>query len=145
MTVHCGSPGVLARRGAKPWQRWPLVELTALLDVLDRTDANLTKLEAVWARGQSFMPTGPSAGSDPEYDDLCRSWTDLLSGLPPIDGWTISEQLPDIDGQGRAFLDWAEIGNPHGRCTRRSNGPARTSPSTATASTARAAAPSANA
>lgn len=121
------------------------VELTALLDVLDRTDANLTKLEAVWARGQSFMPTGPSAGSDPEYDDLCRSWTDLLSGLPPIDGWTISEQLPDIDGQGRAFLDWAEIGNPHGRCTRRSNGPARTSPSTATASTARAAAPSANA
>jgi hypothetical protein len=58
------------------------------------------------------MPTGPAAGSDPEYDDFCRSWIDVLPGLPLIDEWTITDQLPDIDQLGREFLDWAEIGEP---------------------------------
>lgn len=88
------------------------MELTALLDALDRTAANLAKLEDVWARAESFMPKGPAAGSDPEYDDLCRAWTDLLSGLPPIDGWTITDELPDIDQMGRAFVDYFEIDEP---------------------------------
>ncbi len=88
------------------------MELTALLDALDRTSANLGKLEAIWARAESFMPQGPAAGSDPEYDDLRRSWMDLLPGLPKIDDWTITDELPDIDELGRALLDWAEIGEP---------------------------------
>lgn len=88
------------------------MELTALLDALDRTAANLAKLEDVWARAESFMPKGPAAGSDSEYDDLCRAWTDLLSGLPPIDGWTITGQLPDIDQMGRAFVNYFEIDEP---------------------------------
>lgn len=62
------------------------MDLTNLLDALDRTAANLTKLDAVWARAQSFMPSSASVGSPPEYDDLRRSWMDLLPGLPLIDG-----------------------------------------------------------
>lgn len=88
------------------------VELTALLNALDRTAANLAKLEAVWERAGSFIPEGPAAGSDPEYDDLRRSWIDLLPGLPKIDDWTITEELPDIDELGRGFIDWAEAGEP---------------------------------
>lgn len=86
------------------------MELTELLDVLDRTAANVEKLDAVWERAETFIPRGPSGGSDPEYDDLRRAWADLLPGLPTIDGWTITAPLPDIDDIGRAFIDWMEVG-----------------------------------
>lgn len=36
----------------------------------------------------------------------------MLSGLPPIDGWTVTEQLPDIDEAGQSFIDYIEIGEP---------------------------------
>lgn len=87
------------------------MELTELLTVFDRTAANLKKLEGIWERAKSFMPEGPAAGTDPEYEDLRRSWMDLLVGLPPIEGWAITDGLPDIDELGQSFLDWAEIGD----------------------------------
>jgi hypothetical protein len=59
-----------------------------------------------------FLPTDPSRGSDPEYDDLCRAWKDLLPGLPPIDGWTITDELPDADEFGQSFIDYFEINEP---------------------------------
>jgi hypothetical protein len=89
-----------------------VVELDELLSAMDRTAANLGKLDDIWGRAASFIPSGPAAGSPPEYDDLCRAWRDLLSGLPPIDGWTITGELPDIDALGRAFMDYHEIGEP---------------------------------
>lgn len=88
------------------------VELDELLTAMDRTAANLAKLEDVWKRAEPFIPSGPARGSHPEYDDLRRTWHDLLVGLPPIDGWTITEELPDIDGLGQAFIDYLEIGEP---------------------------------
>jgi hypothetical protein len=86
------------------------MELNDLLNVMDRAAANVVKLEQVWERASTFIPTGPAAGSPPEYDDLCRAWADLLKGLPHIDGWTITDDLPDIDDIGRTFLDYFEIG-----------------------------------
>ena len=59
------------------------MELDELLSAMDRTAANLVKLEQVWDRAGSSIPTGPSRGSHPEYDDLCPTWLDLLPGLPP--------------------------------------------------------------
>lgn len=88
------------------------MELDDLLNAMDRAAANLAKLEDVWDRAASFIPTGPARGSEPEYDDLQRAWGDLLAGLPPIDGWTITDQLPDIDGLGQAFIDYLDIGEP---------------------------------
>ncbi|MFJ6212213.1 hypothetical protein ACIQGZ_02580 [Streptomyces sp. NPDC092296] len=81
------------------------MDLDELLNVMDRAAANLTKLESIWDRAASLLPTGPSRGSDPEYDDLCRAWTDLLTGLLAIDGWTITEELPDADE--RVVEAWA--------------------------------------
>ena len=86
------------------------MEMAELLRVFDRTAANLKKLEGVWSRAKSFMPDGPAAGTDPEYEDLRRSWMDLLEGLPPIEGWRIEDGLPDIDELGQDFLGWAEAG-----------------------------------
>jgi hypothetical protein len=88
------------------------VELEELLNAMDRAEANLTKLENVWSRASSFIPTGPARGSDPEYDDLQRAWTDLLPGIPLIDGWAITDPLPDIDELGQIFIDYFEISEP---------------------------------
>lgn len=79
---------------------------------MDKVATNLTKLAAIWERAAPMLPTGPSRGTTVEYEDLARSWRDLLQGLPPIDSWTITEDLPDQDGLGQTFLDYAEIGEP---------------------------------
>ncbi|GGT21895.1 hypothetical protein GCM10010271_26550 [Streptomyces kurssanovii] len=86
------------------------MDLEALLRAMDRTAANLTKLESVWERAKPFIPTGPQRGSDVQYDSLRAAWADLLPGLPKIDGWTITEPLPDIDEMGQAFIDYLDIG-----------------------------------
>jgi hypothetical protein len=56
--------------------------------------------------------TAPARGSAPEYDDLRRAWAALLAGLPKIDGWTITDPLPDIDELGQWFIDLMDIGEP---------------------------------
>lgn len=77
---------------------------------MDAAAANLAKLDAVWARAHPLLPTGPSFGTTREYADLERAWKSLLPGLAPIDGWTITEPLPDADEIGQEFIDYAEIG-----------------------------------
>ncbi|MEU6071064.1 hypothetical protein ABZ864_43135 [Streptomyces sp. NPDC047082] len=86
------------------------MDLEELLGVVDRAVANLAKLEDVWARAVTFITSGPTCGSHPEYDDLRWVWADLLPGLPPLDGWTITDELPDIDEMGQSFIDYLEIG-----------------------------------
>src|SRR6478609_8799630 len=67
------------------------MELEELLSAMDRTAANLKKLDSVWERAKPFIPTGPQLGSDVQYDSLRAAWADLLPGLPQIDGWTITD------------------------------------------------------
>jgi hypothetical protein len=86
--------------------------LDELLAVMDRSSANLERLQAVWDRAHPLLPTGPSSGSTNEYDDLVRAWSDLLAGLPKIDGWTITRPLPDMNAIGLAYLDYLEDGEP---------------------------------
>jgi hypothetical protein len=88
------------------------VELDELLRNLDRTAANLARLESIWEQAKEHIPSGPSAGSTTEYDNLARAWRDVRKGLPPLNGWTIEGDLPDIDAMGRAFIDYFEIGEP---------------------------------
>lgn len=88
------------------------MKLEELLNSFDRTAANVEKLAAVWDRASGFVPRDVARGSHPEYDNLSRAWSDLLPGLPPIDGWTITEGLPDIDAMGQGFIDYIEIGEP---------------------------------
>lgn len=59
-----------------------------------------------------MLPSGPSGGSTNEYDDLVRAWNDLLRGLPKVDGWTITQPLPEMDAIGQAYLDYMEIDEP---------------------------------
>lgn len=86
------------------------MELDKLLQVMERASANLAKFEAVWERAEPLIPGGPSRGTSREYENLRRAWASLLPGLPPINGWTVSEELPDADVVGQTFLDYADIG-----------------------------------
>lgn len=79
---------------------------------MDRAAANLAKLQTIWDRAQPMIPSSPQRGTSREYEDLRRAWTPLLSGLPPIDGLTVTEELPDIDEAGQSFIDYFEIGEP---------------------------------
>lgn len=85
------------------------MDLDELLRAMDRTAANLSKLESVWERAKQYIPSSPQRGSHPAYEDLVMAWADLLPGLPLIDGWTITDPLPDIDAMGQSFTDYFEI------------------------------------
>ena len=76
------------------------MNLQKLLQVMDRAAANLAKLQGIWDRAEPMIPSGPQRGTSREYEDLRRAWTTLLAGLPPIDGFTVTEELPDIDAAG---------------------------------------------
>ncbi|MEV0262759.1 restriction endonuclease [Streptomyces sp. NPDC050617] len=87
------------------------MDLEELLNIMDRAAANLAKLEDVWKRAARYMPTRHSSqASTPEYEDLSRAWADLLTGLPPIDGWKIVSPLPDIEELGSSMFQAFEAG-----------------------------------
>lgn len=86
------------------------MDLDELLTTLDKVAVNLSKLEKIWERAQPLLPTGPQLGTTPEYRSLSRQWTDLLEGLQPIHGWTITDPLPDMNDIGQAYLESADIG-----------------------------------
>lgn len=90
----------------------PDVDLDGVLAVMDRASANLERLQAIWDRAHPLLPSGPQGGSTNEYDDIVRAWNDLLKGLPPIDGWTITDPIPGMDEIGTMYLDYMEIGEP---------------------------------
>jgi hypothetical protein len=100
------------RRLVRSSEKLPVVEIEDLLNAMDRAAANLARLDSVWERARWFIPSGPARGSNPEYDDLRRAWMDLLQGLPAINGWTITDPLPDIDRLGQAFINYANIMQP---------------------------------
>ncbi|MFE6735575.1 restriction endonuclease [Microbacterium sp. NPDC057650] len=88
------------------------MNLEDLLRVMDRAAANLAKLQAIWDRAEPMIPTGPQRGTTREYEDLRRVWGTLVAGLPPIDGYTVTEQLPDIDVAGQTFMQYWELSEP---------------------------------
>lgn len=101
------------------------VDLEVVLRGMDIAGANLSKLETVWERAEPMIPTSPSRGSSNEYEDLVRTWSSLLEGLPEIHGWTVTAQLPDADEVGQHFLDLAEIGEPPFDLIRQNEEPGR--------------------
>jgi hypothetical protein len=88
------------------------MNLDELLQVMDRTAANLAKLQAIWDRAEPMIPSEPQRGTTREYEDMRRAWIPLLAGLPLIDGFTVTEDLPDIDAAGQSLLEYFEIGEP---------------------------------
>jgi hypothetical protein len=92
----------------------PASPIMAALEQFDATEANLSKLQALWLEIEGLIPAGIGFGDDPEYDDRTRSFGELLKALPPIDGWKPEVELLDLNAIAQARLDYAEIDEPAG-------------------------------
>jgi hypothetical protein len=60
--------------------------IMAALEKFEMAEANLAKLEKLWEEIETLIPRGIAFGSNPEYEDRCRSYSLLLAALPKIDG-----------------------------------------------------------
>jgi hypothetical protein len=70
---------------------------------LDRAWGDAARMATLWERARPLLPTTPAVGSPPEYRQLQREWRLLRRGLPRVDGWTVTCDLPDPDDVGEAL------------------------------------------
>lgn len=87
----------------------PESSLNAALRTFEAVEANLSKAERVWRQVQEAIPTGIAFGSDPTYDDLCRTLTALVDSLPAMGGEKPQIELMDLDEIAQCRLDAQEI------------------------------------
>lgn len=89
------------------------MDLEEALKQFDIVDSNLTKLEAVWKKMSSLIPSGIAfVGESPEgreYRQLIRDYENLLLGLPSIDGWSLQEVPLELDEIAQNRLDANEV------------------------------------
>ena len=88
------------------------VTLAKALKSFDATEANLDKLERLWEDIYSLIPGGIAFGSNPEYEDRCRSFSEILAALPEIDGWKPQSEPQDLDCIAQTRFDVLELGEP---------------------------------
>jgi hypothetical protein len=75
----------------------------------EAAEANLEKLERLFAELRRLVPEGSCFGSDPKYDALCRAYADVLEALPKIDGWKPDSSPIDLNELVQWRLDAREI------------------------------------
>src|SRR5436305_114542 len=75
-------------------------------------EANLDKAQRHLKRLMQLIPEGICFGSNAEYDNACRGYSELLAGLPKIDGWVPSATPLDLDSIAQQRLDAEEISEP---------------------------------
>ncbi len=76
---------------------------------LEATKANLAELEKVWNSLQENIPNGIPFRANPDYENACRSYKQLLIGLPLIDGWKPIALPCDLDEIAQSCLDTLEV------------------------------------
>ncbi len=84
--------------------------LTIALRHFEIAEANLTKLERVWEKMESLIPSGISFGSDPSYEEFRRTYIKILPHLPSINGCKPSSVPLKLNEIGQMRLDVAELG-----------------------------------
>jgi hypothetical protein len=83
--------------------------LDTALRQFEASEANLTKLERLWQQIESLIPGGIAFGPPQEYDQRCREFRAILEHLPAIDGWNLTDELPDYDAVAQGRFDAMEI------------------------------------
>lgn len=91
------------------------MDLEQAMQQFDAVEANIEKVARAWDRLRALIPQGYffSGAGDPaavEYRRLYHEFCELLTGLPEIDGWTVTSLPMDFDEIGRSRLDVEEIG-----------------------------------
>lgn len=85
----------------------PLMEA---LREFEATEANLVKLERLLQEIENLVPKRIQFGSNPDYEDRCRAFDEVLASLPMIDGWKPECSFPDLNDLAQARLDAEDIG-----------------------------------
>jgi len=85
----------------------PLMEA---LREFEATEANLVKLERLRREIENLVPKGIQFGTNPDYEDRCRAFEDVLASLPMIDGWKPAFGFPDLNDLAQSRLDAEDIG-----------------------------------
>jgi hypothetical protein len=83
--------------------------MNAALRQFDAAEANLEKLERLWTRIRPMIPSDIAFVNNPEYDDSCRAFSDILKALPKINGWKPETEPPDLNWLAQNRLDALEI------------------------------------
>jgi hypothetical protein len=83
--------------------------MNAALRQFEAAEANVEKLERIWAEMSALIPSGITFGDDPKYDHLLRSYIDVLAAVPKIDGWKPGSLPPDLNGLAQNRFDAREI------------------------------------
>jgi len=86
-----------------------MTSLDEALSQFEATEANLGKLEALWAQLRSLLPDGLEFGSPPEYEELSLAFRKILPSLPAIDGFRVEDRLLDYDQVGQMRFDALEV------------------------------------
>ena len=86
--------------------------IMAAIEKFEATEANISKLERLWAELEKLVPAGISFGSDAEYDGRTRAYRELLAALPKIDGWKPAAEPYDLDDLAQNRMDALELGEP---------------------------------
>lgn len=85
----------------------PLMEA---LREFESTEANLAKLERLRQEIEILVPKRIQFGTNPDYEDRCRAFKDILASLPMIDSWKPECGFPDLNDLAQARLDAEDIG-----------------------------------
>jgi hypothetical protein len=85
----------------------PLMEA---LHEFEATEANLVKLERLRREIENLVPMEIQFGTNPDYEDRCRAFEDVLASLPMIDGWKPECGFPELNDLAQARLDAQDIG-----------------------------------
>ena len=69
------------------------MDLEQALEQFDAVEANLRRLDKVWGQLRELLPGGVKSGDgqlhDRQYQELCRAYQAILTGLPPIGEFSI--------------------------------------------------------
>lgn len=86
--------------------------LMAALEIFEAAEANLVKLERVWAEIEARIPSGISYASDPDFDDRTRAFAVLQAALPKLDGWAPNAVALSLNDIAQNRFDAMELGEP---------------------------------
>jgi hypothetical protein len=85
--------------------------LNSALRQFELTEANLIKLERLWAQIESAIPSGVVFGESPEVENLCRAYALILEHVPYIEGKKPTSVPMSLDEIAQVRLDANEIGD----------------------------------
>jgi len=84
--------------------------INAALRQFEATEANVARLERLWAEIQKLTPDGLQFGNGPVYEERVRVFEDVLAALPMIDGWKPISVPMNLNSNGQCRFDAKECG-----------------------------------